>query len=48
MLRCIQLGISIADLDLLPLGLLYDMITEASNDDVEYAVIASQEDIDRL
>ena len=29
LLRCVQLGISIADLDLLTIGLVNDMFTEA-------------------
>lgn len=34
MLRCVQLGISIADLDLLTIGLVNDMFTERQNDDI--------------
>jgi len=30
MLRCVQLGISIADLDLVTMGIVYDMINESS------------------
>ena len=33
MLRCVQLGISIRDLDLLTIGLVNDMFTESANDD---------------
>lgn len=32
LLRCVQLGISIADLDLLTIGLVNDMFTERQND----------------
>ena len=32
MLRCVQLGISIADLDLLTIGLVNDMFTERQNE----------------
>jgi len=42
------MGLSMADLDLLTIGTVYDMIIERSNDDCEYDYIATQEDIDRL
>lgn len=48
MLRCVQLGISIRDLDLLSIGLVNDMFIEKANDDYEYPYIATQEDIDAL
>ncbi len=47
MLRCVQLGISIADLDLLTIGLVNDMFTERMNDD-PYRELASQADFDRF
>lgn len=46
LLRCVQLGISIRDLDLLTIGLVNDMYAENSNDDVKYARVASQADFD--
>lgn len=48
MLRCVQLGISISDLDLLSIGLVNDMFIESKNDEFKYPVLATQEDIDRL
>lgn len=42
------MGLSMADLDVLTIGTVYDMIIERNNDDYEYAYIATQEDIDRL
>lgn len=48
MLRCCQCGISISDLELLSIGLVNDMFIEMKNDDYEYPVLATQEDIDRL
>lgn len=48
MLRCVQCGISISDLDLLSIGIINDMFIELKNDDYEYPVIATQADIDRL
>ena len=48
MLRCVQLGISIRDLDLLTIGMVTDMYTESSNDAASesYATLASQHDMD--
>lgn len=46
--RCVQLGISIADLDLLTIGLVNDMFTERQNDEYPYKELASQEDFDRF
>ena len=43
LLRCVQLGISIADLDLLTIGLVNDMFTERQNDEYPYKELASQE-----
>lgn len=48
MLRCVQCGISISDLDLLSIGMVNDMFTEMKNDEYEYPVMGTQEDIDRL
>lgn len=48
MLRCVQLDISIADLDLLTIGLVNDMFTERQNDKYPYQELASQADFDRF
>ena len=48
LLRACELGISIADLDLLDVGMVYDMLTESNNDHAEYAVKANQDDFDRF
>lgn len=48
MLRAVQLGISIADLDLLTIGLVIDMYTESANDHQDYDEMATQEDMDRF
>ena len=48
MLRCVQLGISIRDLDLLSIGLVNDMFIESDNDDCEYDTLARQEDMDKF
>ena len=46
LLRCVQLGLSMTDLDLLSIGLVNDMFTERENDDVEYDYKATQGDFD--
>ena len=47
LLRCVQLGISIRDLDLLTIGMVNDMYAESSNDEYKgYAQIATQSDFD--
>ena len=51
LLRCVQLGISIRDLDLLTIGMVNDMYVESGNDqdaDKKYSVIAIQADFDRF
>ncbi|MDY2594614.1 MAG: hypothetical protein SOW34_06920 [Oliverpabstia sp.] len=51
LLRCVQLGIAIRDLDLLTIGMVNDMYAENSNDqnaDKVYNTLASQEDFDRF
>ena len=49
LLRCVQLGISIRDLDLLTIGMVNDMYAESGNDEVAkdvYKVLANQHDMD--
>ena len=46
LLRCVQLGISIRDLDLLTIGMVNDMYAESSNDDWNYNTVATQKDFD--
>ena len=46
LLRCVQLGLSMGDLDLLTIGLVNDMFTERENDDCNYDSLATQEDFD--
>lgn len=47
LLRAVQMGLSIADLDGLEYGMVVDMMTESSNDEAKYSYIATQEDFDR-
>ena len=46
LLRAAQLGVSIADMELLTIGMLQDMYIEAMNDGAPYARVATQEDFD--
>lgn len=48
LLRCVQLDLSIGELDLLTIGTVNDMYAEMSNDSYEYKVYANQEDFDRF
>lgn len=48
LLRCVEIGISIRDLDLLTIGLVLDMWTERGNDDVKYDRVATQSDFDKF
>ena len=48
LLRCVQLGLSICDLDLLSIGLINDMYVESRNDEHKYAVVATPEDFDKF
>lgn len=48
LLRCVQLGLSLSDLDRLDYGVIIDMLIESGNDGEEYDIIATQEDFDRF
>ncbi len=48
LLRCVEIGISIRDLDLLTIGMILDMWTEKANDGAKYDRIAGQEEFDRF
>ncbi len=50
LLRCVQLGLSIRDLDLLTIGMVNDMYVESRNDGctAAYVELASQADFELL
>ena len=48
LLRCVQIGLSLSELDLLTIGVVNDMFTERENDDFKYDTLASQDDFDRF
>ena len=46
LLRCVQLGISMGDMELLSIGLINDMYAESRNDEWKDRELATQEDMD--
>jgi len=50
MLRCLQLGLTVEDLDHITVGFVFDMCAENSNDSCEdaYTQIATQDDFDQF
>lgn len=47
LLRCVQIGLSLRDLDLLTIGMVNDMYAESRNDSYDYREVATQSDFDR-
>ena len=53
LLRCLEIGLSMRDLDLLTIGIVLDIWTEKGNDDYKYGNesnirVAEQEDFDKF
>ena len=50
LLRAVQLGVQIGEMDLLTIGTINDMYTEMQNDENQgsYSTLASQDDFDRF
>lgn len=48
LLRCLEIGLSIKDLDDLTIGMVMDIWTEKGNDSVTYDNLATQEDFDKF
>lgn len=48
LLRCSELGLSMADLDDLSVGMVNDMFVEKSNDGYDWKELATQEDFDNF
>lgn len=48
LLRCLEIGLSIGDLDYLTIGMVMDIWTEKGNDSVKYDSLATQEDFDKF
>lgn len=48
LLRALQIGLSLADLDLITAGMLFDIITERKNDDYDWPDEATMADIENF
>lgn len=48
LLRATQIGLTMADLGFLDIGLVLDIITEAGNDNYDYKQVAQQSDFDKF
>ena len=48
LLRAVQLGVQIGEMDLLTIGTINDMYTELQRDDEPHDQLASQDDMDRF
>ena len=48
MLRCLQIGLRLSELDQVTIGMVNDMYTEKSNDDYDWKIIADQSDMDKF
>ena len=48
LLRAVQLGVHISELELLTIGTLLDMFSEMERDNEPHAQLASQDDFDRF
>lgn len=48
LLRCVQIGLSMADLDTLTLGMVYELFAEKANDSYEWEDEATLEDIENF
>jgi hypothetical protein len=46
LLRCVQIGLSLSDLDLLTIGMVNEMFIEKDNDDYDYPYKATQSQMD--
>ncbi len=46
MLRCLQVGFRLEDLDHIDYGMVMDILVESGNDDYKYKAVASQKDFD--
>ena len=48
LLRCSEMGLSMADLDDLTIGMVNDMLTEKMNDQCNWKEVANQGDFDKF
>ena len=48
LLRCVQIGLTLSDLDLLTIGMVNEMFIEKDNDEATYEYKSTQNDFDRF
>lgn len=48
LLRCVQIGLGLSDLELLTIGMVDEMFIENDNDSFSYDTLATQADFDRF
>ena len=48
LLRCVQIGLTLSELDLLTIGMVNEMFIEKDNDEATYEYKATQDDFDRF
>ena len=48
LLRCVQIGLTLSDLDLLTIGMVNETFIEKDNDEATYEYKATQDDFDRF
>ena len=48
LLRCVELGVHLSDLDEIEIGTVLDMYIEKGNDGEEYPELATQSDFDKF
>ncbi len=48
LLRCVQIGLSLSDLDLLTIGMVDELFIEKDNDDYDYPIKADQNAMDKF
>ena len=46
LLRCLQIGLSLDELDLLTIGMVTEIFIESNNDSESYAYVGTQQDFD--
>lgn len=46
MLRCLQIGLRLSDLDNIDYGQVMDLLIEGGNDSCNYKIVATQDDFD--
>lgn len=48
LLRCVQLGLHISELNLLTIGMVNELFIESRNDEYQYPILADQDSMDRF